>query len=108
MVSLGFGTVGGYLGAVPIHGADTAAFLNLFFANATPTEVIGTVLKTTCFGLLIGVICAYKGYHAAGGAVGVGRAVNQGVVIAFASIWIFNAVFTTILLGLNPHLQVFK
>jgi phospholipid/cholesterol/gamma-HCH transport system permease protein len=108
MVSLGFGTIGGFLGAVPIHGADTAAFLSLFFANATPTEVAATVIKTTCFGLLIGVICAYKGYHAAGGAVGVGRAVNQGVVIAFAAIWIFNAVFTTILLGLNPELQVFK
>ncbi|TVT21648.1 ABC transporter permease, partial [Amycolatopsis acidiphila] len=39
---------------------------------------------------------------------GVGRAVNQAVVIAFAAIWIFNAVFTAIMLGLNPEMQIYK
>ena len=42
------------------------------------------------------------------GPAGVGRAVNQAVVVSFAAIWIFNYVFTTILLGLNPEMQVFK
>lgn len=40
--------------------------------------------------------------------LGVGRAVNQAVVVAFAGIWIFNYVFTSILLGLNPAIQVYK
>jgi phospholipid/cholesterol/gamma-HCH transport system permease protein len=30
------------------------------------------------------------------------------VVASFAGIWIFNYVFTSILLGLNPSMQVFK
>jgi phospholipid/cholesterol/gamma-HCH transport system permease protein len=30
------------------------------------------------------------------------------VVISFAAIWVFNFVFTTILLGLNPAMQVYK
>jgi phospholipid/cholesterol/gamma-HCH transport system permease protein len=29
-------------------------------------------------------------------------------VIAFAAIWIFNAVFTAIMLGTNPDMQVYK
>jgi phospholipid/cholesterol/gamma-HCH transport system permease protein len=53
-------------------------------------------------------VCCYKGLRAQGGPAGVGRAVNQAVVASFAGIWIFNYVFTSILLGLNPSMQVFK
>ncbi|GAB3385635.1 MlaE family ABC transporter permease [Amycolatopsis echigonensis] len=108
MVSLACGVVGGYIGAVPFHGADATSFFSLFFANSTTTDIWATVAKTALFGLIIGIVCSFKGYRAAGGPVGVGRAVNQGVVIAFASTWIFNAVFTAILLGLNPDMQAFK
>lgn len=108
MLSLACGTLGGYLGAVPFHGANSSAFFAQFFANATTTDMWATIVKTALFGLIVGVVCSYKGYRAGGGPVGVGRAVNQGVVIAFSSIWIFNAVFTATLLGLNPAMQVFK
>ncbi|MDT7680467.1 MAG: phospholipid/cholesterol/gamma-HCH transport system permease protein [Pseudonocardiales bacterium] len=40
--------------------------------------------------------------------IGVGRAVNQAVVIAFAGIWMFNFAFTTLMLGLNPDMQVYR
>lgn len=108
LVALTFGVVGGYIAAVPILGASSGAFLANFFANATVTDLWGSVVKTTLFGLIIGIVCSYKGLHAQGGPIGVGRAVNQAVVIAFAAIWAFNFVFTTILLGLNPEMQVFK
>ncbi|WP_244223478.1 MlaE family ABC transporter permease [Amycolatopsis circi] len=108
LVALVFGVLGGYIASVWVLGANSSAFLDNFFANATTTDVWGSVVKTTIFGLLIGVVCCYKGIHAEGGPIGVGRAVNQAVVIAFAAIWIFNYVFTTILLGLNPDMQVYK
>ncbi|MBA0126860.1 ABC transporter permease [Haloechinothrix sp. YIM 98757] len=108
LVSLVFGVVGIFIGAVTIRGASAAGFYSQFFANATTTDVWASVVKTSLFGLIIGVVCCYKGYAAGGGPIGVGRAVNQAVVIAFAAIWIFNAVFTTILLGLNPDMMVFK
>lgn len=108
LVALAFGVVGGWIAAVPILGATNGAFFSSFFANATVTDMWASVVKTTLFGLLIGVICCYKGLKAGGGPIGVGRAVNQAVVIAFATIWIFNYVFTTILLGLNPSMQVYK
>jgi phospholipid/cholesterol/gamma-HCH transport system permease protein len=108
VLALVFGVVGGYIAAVGVFGANSGAFLDNFFANASTTDLWGSVVKTTFFGLLIGVVCCYKGLHAEGGPIGVGRAVNQAVVVAFAGIWIFNYVFTSILLGLNPAIQVYK
>ena len=42
---------------------------------------------------------------ASGGAEGVGRAVNQAVVIAFLAIGAFNYVFTQTLLATHPELS---
>jgi phospholipid/cholesterol/gamma-HCH transport system permease protein len=108
IVALIFGTMGGFAAAVFVGGSTPAAFLDNFFDNATLPDLWGSVLKTALFGVIIAVVCCYKGFRAEGGPAGVGRAVNQAVVIAFAGIWIFNYVFTTILLGLNPGMQVFK
>lgn len=108
IIALCFGLLGGFIAAVPILGANPWAFYNSLFANLTTPDIWGSVVKTTLFGLIIGVVCCYKGMYAKGGAIGVGRAVNQAVVIAFALIWIVNVVFTNILLGLNPEMQVFK
>lgn len=108
LAALVFGAIGGYAAAVPFNGATPANFLASFWANATTTDLWGSVTKTAIFGLIIGVVCCYKGLKAEGGPAGVGRAVNQAVVIAFAAIWIFNYVFTSFLLGLNPEIQVFK
>jgi phospholipid/cholesterol/gamma-HCH transport system permease protein len=108
LVALIFGCLGGYIAAVPILGASSGAFLSSFFANATVTDLWGSVLKTTIFGLIIGVVCCYKGLTAQGGPIGVGRAVNQAVVISFAGIFVVNSLFTAVLLGLNPNMQVYK
>ena len=108
VVALCFGLLGGFIAAVPILGANPWAFYNSLFANLTTPDIWGSVVKTTLFGLIIGVVCCYKGMYAKGGAIGVGRAVNQAVVVAFALIWVVNVVFTNILLGLNPSIQVFK
>jgi phospholipid/cholesterol/gamma-HCH transport system permease protein len=108
LVALAFGVVGGYIAAVPILDANSANFFNSFFANATTIDIWASVLKTALFGMLVGIVCCYKGLRVEGGPIGVGRAVNQAVVIAFAAIWIFNAVFTAIMLGLNPDMQVYK
>lgn len=107
LLALVFGVIGGYLAAV-LLGSSPAAFRDNFFANATTVDVMGSVLKTTIFGLVIAVVCCYKGLTAAGGASGVGRAVNQAVVISFAAIWSINFIFTTILLGLAPQIQVYR
>lgn len=85
-------------------GAAPDAFLSSFFTNATPTDLASNLLKATLFGLIIGTVCSYKGYRAEGGPTGVGRAVNQAVVTAFAGVWVTNLLFSSLLLGTHPEL----
>ena len=101
------GIVGGWLAALEL-GATSASYFGNFWSNASTTDMWGSVLKTTIFGLIIGVVCCYKGYRAEGGPIGVGRAVNQAVVIAFAGIFVFNYLFTALMLGMNPDMLVFR
>jgi phospholipid/cholesterol/gamma-HCH transport system permease protein len=98
-----FGVFGGVLATIVNH-APLGPFFATFFNNASTTDLWGSVLKTTLFGAIIAVVCCYKGMTASGGAEGVGRAVNQAVVIAFLGIFAFNYVFTQVLLATHPQL----
>lgn len=108
LLALTFGVIGVFIASTVLFDASTSGFFAQFFANATTTDIWASVLKCSLFGLIIGVVCSFKGYSVGGGPIAVGRAVNQSVVISFAAIWIFNAVFTAMLLGLNPDMLVFK
>jgi phospholipid/cholesterol/gamma-HCH transport system permease protein len=66
------------------------------------------VIKCILFGAIISVVCCYKGMTASGGAAGVGRAVNQAVVISFMGFFAFNYAFTQTLLATNPELQTIR
>jgi phospholipid/cholesterol/gamma-HCH transport system permease protein len=46
--------------------------------------------------------------NASGGAAGVGRAVNEAVVLSFLGFFAFNYVFTQTLLATHPELMVPK
>jgi phospholipid/cholesterol/gamma-HCH transport system permease protein len=98
-----FGIFGGIL-ATLVNNAPLGPFWATFFNNASTTDLWGSVVKTTLFGAIIAVVCCYKGMTASGGAEGVGRAVNQAVVIAFLGIFAFNYVFTQVLLATHPEI----
>jgi phospholipid/cholesterol/gamma-HCH transport system permease protein len=102
LLALVFGVVGGWLAAVVVFGESSAGFLGTFTSNFTLPDLLGSVIKTSMFGFIIGIVCCYKGLNVKGGAEGVGRAVNQAVVTAFVGIWAFNYVFTTTLLAAFP------
>jgi phospholipid/cholesterol/gamma-HCH transport system permease protein len=102
-----FGIFGGILAEMVYH-QNLAGFWATFFANASVTDLWGSVVKTTMFGAIIAIVCCYKGMTASGGAAGVGRAVNEAVVIAFAGIWAFNYVFTQTLLATHPEILVIR
>lgn len=107
IIALLCGVIGGFIASVYL-GANPAAYVNNFFANATTPDIWGSVVKSLFFGLLIGVVCCFMGMNVKGGPIGVGKAVNNAVVTAFGAIWVFNYVYTDLLLGLNPDMQVFK
>jgi phospholipid/cholesterol/gamma-HCH transport system permease protein len=102
-----FGLFGGMLAAF-VTGQPLGPFWATLFANASSTDLWGSVLKTTLFGAIIAIVCCYKGMSASGGAEGVGRAVNQAVVVAFLGVGAFNYVFTQMLLATHPNILVIK
>src|SRR6266513_3170090 len=102
-----FGLFGGLLAEL-YSGGSLGPFWNTLFANSSVTDLWGSVLKTTIFGAIIAIVCCYKGMTASGGAEGVGRSVNQAVVIAFLGIFAFNYVFTQTLLATHPEITVIK
>jgi phospholipid/cholesterol/gamma-HCH transport system permease protein len=101
------GITGGVF-ATLVNGAALGPFWATFFNNASVTDVWGSFVKCTLFGAIIAVICCYKGMTAKGGAEGVGRAVNQAVVITFLAVFGFNYVFTQTLLATNPNMLVLR
>jgi phospholipid/cholesterol/gamma-HCH transport system permease protein len=102
--ALVFGMTGGIITEI-LYNQPLGGFFATLFSNASITDLWGSVLMCSIFGAIIAVVCAYKGMSASGGAAGVGRAVNQAVVISFAAIGAFNYVFTATLLATNPELQ---
>jgi phospholipid/cholesterol/gamma-HCH transport system permease protein len=102
-----FGLFGGLLAELE-NGGSLGPFWNTLFANATTTDLWGSVLKTTIFGAIIAIVCCYKGMTASGGAEGVGRAVNEAVVVSVLAFGAFNYVFTQTLLATHPQIVVLK
>ena len=77
-------------------------------ALPSTTELAASVLKCTLFGSIIAIVCCYKGMTATGGAAGVGRAVNEAVVISLLGVFAFNYVFTQTLLATHPQILVIR
>jgi phospholipid/cholesterol/gamma-HCH transport system permease protein len=102
-----FGIFGGMLAELT-SGGSLGPFWTTLFANSSVTDLWGSVLKSTMFGAIIAIVCCYKGMTASGGAEGVGRAVNEAVVISFLGFGAFNYVFTQTLLATHPNLLVIK
>src|ERR1700704_1712645 len=101
------GLSGGILTELLYH-QSLGGFFATLFSQASVTDLWGSVLKCTLFGAIISVVCCYKGMTASGGAAGVGRAVNEAVVISFLAFFAFNYVFTQTLLATNPELQTIR
>jgi phospholipid/cholesterol/gamma-HCH transport system permease protein len=102
-----FGIFGGLLAEL-LYGERLAGFFATLLTNASITDLWGSVLKTILFGAIIAIVASYKGMNASGGAEGVGRAVNEAVVISFMGVFAFNYVFTQTLLATHPELQVIR
>jgi phospholipid/cholesterol/gamma-HCH transport system permease protein len=108
LFALVFGVAGGYVASVFVLGDTSGAFIHSFFSNTTVLDLLGAVLKMSIFGLLIGVICCYKGLASSGGAAGVGRAVNEAVVGSLIAIFTVNLVYTQLFLAAYPEVNVLR
>jgi phospholipid/cholesterol/gamma-HCH transport system permease protein len=105
--ALVFGVIGGML-VVIVNGAPLGPFFASFLGGATTIELAASLLKCALYGSIIAIVCCYKGLSASGGSEGVGRAVNQAVVISFLAIGAFDYIFTQTLLATQPSLSAIR
>lgn len=59
-------------------------------------EVLISVVKAATFGLIAGLVGCYRGLTVAGGAKGVGTAVNETLVLCVVALFAVNVILTTI------------
>ena len=97
------GIAGGYFFTVIVQGGSAGAFLSSFAALATLPDIYVSMIKAGCFGFLAAIVGSYKGLTAAGGPSGVGRAVNESVILAFMLLFFVNAVITALYFQFVPQ-----
>lgn len=105
LVSLLIGIITGLIGSIVFGSVPAGDYFSTLYGNLTLVELWSAMLKSTIIGFVIGIVAAHKGITSRGGAMGVGRSVNQAVVIAFALVFVVDLVFNMVFLGLFPEMQ---
>jgi phospholipid/cholesterol/gamma-HCH transport system permease protein len=93
------GICGGWLTAVVVRGESSGIYWANLWALTHPMDLWGGFAKTFVFGWIIGLVACYHGFYAEGGAPGVGRAVNDTVVVSCTSFIVANYFLTSALFG---------
>jgi phospholipid/cholesterol/gamma-HCH transport system permease protein len=95
------GMFGGYGVAVWIEGVDRGVFLENARWIVDTKDVVQGVVKATIFGAALSLISCYQGFHATGGAKGVGIGTTRAVVGSFVTILVLDYFLSDIILTLQ-------
>ncbi len=106
IIGSALGIIMAMVSATVFGTTSVGGYFASFLSSMTAPELIGALIKSTLTGLFIGIVCAQKGLTVRGGSEGVGRAVNEAVVLCFAAVWVLNFVVNATMLGLNPDMLV--
>lgn len=92
-----FGLAGGYFVGVVLMGVDAGSYMSaLQHSVVFRDDVVGSMLKATVFGVLVGLISTYRGYTCAPTSAGVSSATTSTVVVASVSVLLFDYVITAL------------
>jgi phospholipid/cholesterol/gamma-HCH transport system permease protein len=97
------GIFGGYFFNVIVSGGSAGSFLASFTTLASLSDLFIAIIKAAIFGWLAAIVSAYKGLSAGGGPSGVGRAVNESVIITFMLLFFINALITAVYFQVVPQ-----
>jgi phospholipid/cholesterol/gamma-HCH transport system permease protein len=93
------GMSGAYLVSVRILGLDGGVFLEHMKWLVNWDDVAQGLLKAAIFGATVSLIACRQGFHASGGAAGVGQATNRSVVHSAIAILALDYLVTSLVLG---------
>lgn len=93
-----FSTLCGILGGYLVVGYVLQLNADQYLANIMQFcrfyDILGGIIKATCFGFILSTVGCYKGYYTRGGAGGVGKATTGAVVLSSTLILIGNYFLT--------------
>jgi phospholipid/cholesterol/gamma-HCH transport system permease protein len=89
LVGMYAGVIGGWLVAVA-GGVPSGSFVQSMQQFMLPWDFVGGLLKTPFFGLIVVLVACQQGLRTRNGAVGVGRATTNTVVISMVLIYVAN------------------
>lgn len=84
------GIVGGYVISVFVLGLNGEQYITQIQSYLELSDIVGGLIKSSVFGLILAWVGCYKGYYTTGGAKGVGMATTQSVVLSSILILISN------------------
>jgi phospholipid/cholesterol/gamma-HCH transport system permease protein len=91
------GMFGAWLVAVVWQSIDPGVFFDRIQTFVKFSDVRMLLVKSALFGIIVSTICCKKGFHASGGARGVGEATAKAVVSSIVAIFAADYVVTTIM-----------
>ena len=101
--AVGLGVFAGYLVGVHLLGISGPYFLGNLYRYVGPRDIKIMLSKAFCFGIVIAFVSCHQGLNAKEGAVGVGRAPTEAVVISSLVLLILNFFLTFLLNMLFPY-----
>ncbi|TET06454.1 ABC transporter permease [Candidatus Dependentiae bacterium] len=91
------GIIGGYIICVYVLELSPEDYINSIKTYVEWADIQGGLIKASFFGFILTWVGTYKGFHASGGARGVGNATTQSVVTSSIIILITNYFLTKML-----------
>ncbi len=91
------GMFGAWVVAVLWQSIDPGIFFERIQTFVKWADIRMLVVKSMAFGVIVSTICCKKGFHASGGARGVGEATAKAVVSSIVAIFAADYVITTIM-----------
>lgn len=96
LIGMYAGIVGGYLVAIS-SGVASGSFMLAMRQFVEPWDFLGGMIKTVAFGLIVALVSCQQGLRTKDGAVGVGRATTNAVVLSMVLIYVANFVLASLL-----------
>jgi phospholipid/cholesterol/gamma-HCH transport system permease protein len=99
VIAVALGIIGGWAGGVLGHFFTTSEYIRGLQDNMKSWDVIVMFIKCFFFAFIIASIPCYKGYNVSGGALEIGKASTQAVVLSSILLVIVNFFIAFFLLG---------
>jgi phospholipid/cholesterol/gamma-HCH transport system permease protein len=97
LIAVFFGVLGGYLVSVNLLDINATLFMRGILTYVEMSDIMNGTFKAWVFGVILSLVGCYKGFYARGGALGVGRATTESVVLSCILILLFDYILTSLM-----------